>query len=156
MNSSNLTHCKRYIILGIRSVSGLFQNGLPSGRVVVYFIDGETVEATAQNGILEGKVRQFTSDGRLIFVGLYANGRPHGPAWMISNNLDEEGAVLAHYSQGKLDSSVKVVHLGRTKARIGILNNQTYLLESQKLHIDKSGDIQCVKVRFETRCFCHG
>lgn len=112
----------------------------------INFYDGETAEGIAYFGVLEGKVRQFSLDGQLNCVGIYENGRPHGPAWLISSFLDDEGAVLVHYSNGKIDQNVGVIHLGAKIARIGMLVNQTYLEKSQKFDIKKIGEVDCIKV----------
>ncbi len=105
------------------------------------------MEGNAHFGVLEGKVKQYSLDGHLSFVGIYENGRPHGPAWLIPSVLEDEGAVLAHYLNGKIDQTVGVVHLGQKNARIGMLVNQTYLEDSKKLDIEKVGEIRCVKVQ---------
>lgn len=132
---------------GIRSVSGQFQNGLPNGRVIISYQDGENLEGNAHLGVLEGKVRLFSLDGQLSFVGIYENGVPHGPAWLLpTNKLEEEGAVLVHYSHGKIDHDVNVVHLGPKNTRMGSLVNQTYIQWYQKLKIDKVGEMHCLKV----------
>lgn len=113
----------------------------------INFVDGETVEGNAHFGVLEGKVRQFSIDGQLNFVGVYENGLPHGPAWLIPSLLDDEGAVLVHYTNGRVDQNVGVVNLGPKNARIGKLVNQTYIEDSQKFDIKKVGEVHCVKVR---------
>ena len=57
--------------------------GLPQGMGTVQFIDGSILEGHFQQGMFEGKVRQFGSDGKLQFVGLLRHGLPHGPVWLL-------------------------------------------------------------------------
>jgi hypothetical protein len=58
-------------------------SGLPQGMGTVVFIDGSILEGHFQQGMFEGKVRQFGSDGKLQFVGLFRHGLPHGPVWLL-------------------------------------------------------------------------
>ena len=57
--------------------------GLPQGMGTVQFTDGSILEGHFQQGMFEGKVRQFGSDGKLQFVGLFRHGLPHGPVWLL-------------------------------------------------------------------------
>jgi hypothetical protein len=57
--------------------------GLPEGLGTVKFTDGSILEGRMKRGRFEGKVRQFGSDAKLQLVGLFENGLPHGPVWLI-------------------------------------------------------------------------
>ena len=57
--------------------------GIPHGMGTVQFEDGSIMEGRLNKGMFEGKVRQFGSDGKLQLVGLYREGLPHGPVWLI-------------------------------------------------------------------------
>ena len=78
----------------VQSLSGLFTKGLPQGRCSILYKDGETAEALFKDGFIDGKVRHFSGEGRLQYVGLHRAGLPHGPVWIFPWSVDEEGAVL--------------------------------------------------------------
>ncbi len=82
---------------GIQAVSGQFTLGLPQGRCTVMYSCGESAEANFKDGFVEGKVRHFSSEGRLLYVGLFSRGLPHGPVWILPYSFEDDGAVLVTY-----------------------------------------------------------
>jgi len=58
-------------------------SGLPEGPCTVRMSDGSILEGRSKRGKFDGKVRKFGQDGKLQFVGLFRNGVPHGPVWLL-------------------------------------------------------------------------
>ena len=79
---------------GVQAVNGQFSKGLPQGRATVVFTDHKSAEVHFRGGVLDGRVRQFGSDGKVQVIGLYAGGLPHGPVWILPYSLEDEGATL--------------------------------------------------------------
>ena len=89
----------------VRKIFFLSFKGLPKGRCSVLFNKGESGEMYFKDGYVHGKVRHFSQEGRLQFVGVYRRGLPHGPVWIFPWSFEEEGAVLVrsgkYYCVGK-------------------------------------------------------
>ena len=64
--------------------------GLLNGKgVVKYSDDNSYMEANFFKGVIHGKVRHFDEKDRLIYVGLYQNGKPHGPFWFYYPDTED-------------------------------------------------------------------
>ena len=81
---------------GIRSVMGNFQKGQPEGNGQIIYTDESTLHGYFVKGQINGKVRLFNNEEKLLGVGLYRQGLPHGPFWIYSYNQNEFAQVYSY------------------------------------------------------------
>ena len=106
------------------------------------------MEANFEKGIINGKVRIFSTAGRkesLLAVGLYQNGLPHGPFWVLSPQQDQYMQV--HFNEGKLVAEgTLLVDFEAEWAILGTLKNGSHLLNPMKIELDWVGEYNCMQV----------
>lgn len=109
------------------------------------------MEATFEKGIINGKVRIFRTDNKrgssekLAAVGLYTNGQPHGPFWVLSPN--QEQFMQVHFNEGKLvPENTLLVDFEAEWAILGTLVNGSHLLNPLKIELDWVGEYNCMQV----------
>lgn len=118
---------------GLRVIIGTYVKDKLSGKAKVIYDDDTWLEGYFKEGVLHGFVRRFDGKGRLTFVGIYRNGKPHGVCWRVIRGggavvgrVDEKGelsgirvayiypdfqtALVGNYSNGILDFA-QVAHL---------------------------------------------
>ena len=78
---------------GVKEVYGKFKKGQPEGKGHIRYEDGSRLEGTFIKGRMNGKVRLFNSNDRLLAVGLYRQGQAHGPFWIYSYDQDQFAQV---------------------------------------------------------------
>ena len=81
---------------GIRSVMANFQKGQPEGNGQIIYTDESTLHGYFVKGQINGKVRLFNSEEKLLGVGLYRQGLPHGPFWIYSYNQNKFAQVYSY------------------------------------------------------------
>ena len=106
------------------------------------------MEANFDHGIINGKVRIFQSASRqesLLAVGLYKNGLPHGPFWILSPKQDQYMQV--HFREGKLvPENTLILDFEAEWAILGTLVNGSHLLNPTKIELDWVGEYNCMQV----------
>ena len=85
------TYVKRFPTFS--DVFGRFKKGQPEGKGHIVYKDGSTLHGHFVNGRINGKVRLFTDKNKLLGVGLYQQGLPHGPFWIYSYHQEQFAQV---------------------------------------------------------------
>ena len=88
---------------GIKSVLGNFQKGQPEGNGQIIYTDESTLHGYFVKGQINGKVRLFNSEEKLLGVGIYRQGLPHGPFLVYSYNQNEFAQVYSYVHLKKFE-----------------------------------------------------
>merc|ERR1712083_608345 len=94
---------------------------------------------------MNGKVRLFNSNDKLLAVGLYRQGQPHGPFWIYS--YDHEQFAQVHFQYGNLvaEKTLLVDHEAEW-AHMGSLVNNSFLVNAKKVDLDWMTEYNCLQV----------
>jgi hypothetical protein len=112
----------------ITDVVGTFVNGVLHGVVKITLSKGTVIIATFRNGIHFGLRREWTSNGKLQFVG-YFNSVPIGKSWRkISDYLiyGDEGRIKINSEEEELDVAISK----NNEVYLATYQNHMYALEN--------------------------
>jgi len=132
----------------IESIHGRFVKGYPQGKSTIRYTDRTFMEANFEKGIINGKVRIFRNEKRgekLSAVGLFQNGQPHGPFWILSPDQDQYMQV--HFNEGRIvPENTLLLDFEAEWAILGTLVNGSHLLNPLKIELDWVGEYNCMQV----------
>ena len=73
----------------VRSVNGTFRHGIIEGFADIVFVDNSRLMAVFEKGTLHGFAIEYNSEGRIVFIGHYENGkRTWDRSWLIDHNFN--------------------------------------------------------------------
>jgi len=153
--------------LGIKHISGFYEDGVLTGQGKVYLEDETIRDGWYQHGYFHGPVRGVTLSGRLDYIGWYSCGLPtgltwkyvRGDCWLVgcqdsTGNFtgediafiypDLETALVGKFEKGILVSA-KPARVLSTELKNGVLI-PTFHITSEKIYqrwISTSQDIAC-------------
>ena len=142
---------------GVQLVQAKFKNGLANGKGKIFYEDGSFLEGQFRDGVFIGIGRLYSGvqiADSLQLVGHFVRGRLHGPAWIFmptnsrTSNFKEEGAILVHFENGKIDDRKRVTYVPKSGAISfsGKLHNEYIITDTISYEISEIATWQCITV----------
>ena len=126
----------------INKITGTLINGSLHGKANIFYYDEMKMKANFENGVVKGQVLIYDKHEDLRGIGLYENGLPHGPFWLIYENQ----FINVHFENGKMiEENVIFINNEQKTAVMGKLKNNSKLQEVKEIDLEH-GDFKCLKI----------
>ena len=125
----------------LKEIRGHLINGVLVRGTVVFKDDNSKLVGDFDQNCLEGKVFIYSDNSNLMAVGMYQDGVPHGPFWIMPWIVTSSSQYMfLHFFRGQLIPDNTVLFDVRSRfAMMGTLVNGSILDQAQLVEVDQVG-----------------
>eukprot|EP00092_Neocalanus_flemingeri_P008080 GFUD01008718.1.p1 GENE.GFUD01008718.1~~GFUD01008718.1.p1 ORF type:complete len:555 (+),score=120.69 GFUD01008718.1:44-1708(+) len=130
---------------GVCFIESEYRDNKMNGKTTIKFMDDSWLEGFSKDGVLHGFSRHFDVKNRLMFIGMYRNGRPFGTCWKI---IRGGGCVVGKVDEdGKLSgTNLAYLYPDFKSALIGTFKDGVMVFAQAAQLTGYATDNSCIKI----------